>query len=343
MGIISRIFQKAQKGGNAPQEAPRLEVVPAEPAPEARLWTIGGGKGGVGKSLIASNMGVLLSRSGHRVLLVDADLGASNLHTFLGMDGGRLSLSSFLNNKVADIADLVSKTSMPNLDLISGARDSLDIADAGSDKIEKLMAAIGTLDYDYILVDVGPGTASNMLDLFLSGDEGILVTTPEPTSIENTYRFIKCLILRRMRNVINSHGDLELKGLLKRIFENPEWSLKVKTVADIIRHLKELDPERGETLRRLMGDTSISVVVNFARRQEDEALGAAVSRACQDYFGVEIRAAGSIASEDCVAESIRFRRPLVNEFPSSRAAASIEACLNGVIGPRARRAAKAGA
>jgi len=248
MGIISRIFQKAQKGGNAPQEAPRLEVVLAAPGPAAGLWTIGGGKGGVGKSLIASNMGVLLSKSGHRVLLVDADLGASNLHTFLGMDGGRLSLSSFLNNKVAEIADLVSKTSIPNLDLISGARDSLDIADAGSDKIEKLKAALGTLDYDYILMDVGPGTASNMLDLFLSGDEGILVTTPEPTSIENTYRFIKCLILRRMRNVINSHGDLELKGLLKRIFENPEWSLKVKTVADIIRHLKELDSERGRQL-----------------------------------------------------------------------------------------------
>lgn len=343
MGLISRIFHKMQKGGEAPHDAPRLEVVATEAGPEMELWTVGGGKGGVGKSLIASNMGVLLSRAGHRVLLVDADLGAPNLHTFLGMDGGKLSLSSFLNNKVSNIGDLVSKTGFADLDLISGAKDTLDVADAGSDKIERLKGALGSLDYDYILMDIGPGTTSNMLDLFLSGDEGLLVTTPEPTSIENTYRFIKCLILRRMRNVINSHGDVGLKNLLKSIFENPAWSHKVKTVADIIRHLRELDPERGEALRRLMGDTSISLVINSVRRQEDESLGSAVSRACHDYFGMEIRPLGSIASDDFVAESIRMRRPLVNEFPGSRAAASIEACLKTVRGSRARRKTAAGA
>lgn len=343
MGLIGRIFQKMQKSGEAPQEAPRLEVVGTEAGPAMELWTVGGGKGGVGKSLIASNMGVLLSKAGHRVLLVDADLGAPNLHTFLGMEGGRLSLSSFLNNKVSNIGDLVSKTGFANLDLISGAKDTLDVADAGSDKIERLKGALGSLDYDYILMDIGPGTSSNMLDLFLSGDEGILVTTPEPTSIENTYRFIKCLILRRMRNVINSHGHAELKGLLKKIFENPAWSHKVKTVADIIRRLKELDPERGEALRRLMGDTSISIVINSVRRQEDASIGDAVSRACHDYFGMEIRPLGSIDSDDRVAESIRTRRPLVNEFPGSRAGASIEACLKAVSGTRARRKITGGA
>lgn len=343
MGFFSRILNKGQrKEAHEREGAPALEVVGSSWNTAPEIWSIGGGKGGVGKSLVVSNMGVLLSKTGARVLLVDVDLGAPNLHTFLGTEGSRLSLSSFLNNKVSNVADLVSKTSVPNLDLISGAKDTLDVADAGSDKIEKLKAALGTLDYGYILMDVGPGTASNMLDLFLAGSEGVLVTTPEPTSIENTYRFIKCLILRRMRNVINSHGDAELKNLLKKIFETPAWTHKVKTVADIIRNLKDLDPDKGATLQRLMGDTSISMIVNSARRAEDESLGPAVSRACRDYFGIDIRHLGTVPYEDSVPDSVRLKRPLVSEFPGSRAAASLEACLNVIISARRSRATRAG-
>jgi flagellar biosynthesis protein FlhG len=56
------------------------------------IWTIGGGKGGSGKSFITANIGICLSKLGVRVILIDADLGGANLHTFLGIPPPNLSL-----------------------------------------------------------------------------------------------------------------------------------------------------------------------------------------------------------------------------------------------------------
>src|SRR3972149_390061 len=157
-----------------------------------RIWAIGGGKGGVGKSLITCNFWVLLSRIGKKVLLIDGDVGAANLHTLLGSDGGRLTLSSFIKGEITDIRSLIHKTSIPRLDLISGAKDIPDVADLGGAWIERLKKALNSLEYEYILLDLGPGTSS-----------GILVTTPDPTSVENSYRFLKSIFLRQIKRAID--------------------------------------------------------------------------------------------------------------------------------------------
>ena len=168
-----------------------------------RIWAIGGGKGGVGKSLITCNFGVLLSRIGKKVLLIDGDVGAANLHTLLGSDGGKCTLSSFIKGEITDIRSLIHKTSIPRLDLISGAKDIPDVADLGGAWIERLKKALNSLEYEYILLDLGPGTSSGILDLFLIAEEGILVTTPDPTSVENSYRFLKSIFLRQIKRAID--------------------------------------------------------------------------------------------------------------------------------------------
>ena len=89
---------------------------------------IGGGKGGIGKSLIAANMGVHLVGTGKRVVLVDADLGGANLHTCLGIRPPEITLSDFVNRKVDSLEDVVSETGIPGLGLISGALDLLGAA-----------------------------------------------------------------------------------------------------------------------------------------------------------------------------------------------------------------------
>jgi Mrp family chromosome partitioning ATPase len=110
-----------------------------DPLARPKIWAVGGGKGGVGKSLVTSNLGILLTRAGNKALLVDADLGTANLHTFVKAEQTTLSLSKFLfTGEPSDIQHLISKTSIPNLDLISGAKDSLDVADLNGNKIMRL-------------------------------------------------------------------------------------------------------------------------------------------------------------------------------------------------------------
>ncbi len=305
---------------------PQLTIVDGGPAPVTRVWAVGGGKGGVGKSLVAANLGIGLSRIGKRVLMVDVDLGAANLHTLLNVEGGKMSLSSFLKSGSAEIVPFISKTGFENLDLVSGAKDSLDVADNAGAGIARLREALLDVPYDYVVLDIGPGTASNILDLFLMADEGILLTTPEPTSIENSYRFLKCLFLRRIRNIANSREETKLKELLHRIFTG-HWSSRIKTVADILNQLRELDPARGELLKEILGDTSISIIVNQTRTQADREIGAAMTAACRDYFGIEIGFLGDINYEESVHESVRCKTPLILAYGQTAAARGIEACM----------------
>ncbi len=295
------------------------------------VWAVGSGKGGVGKSLIASSLAVLLSESGKRALLIDTDLGAANLHTFLGEEEGRFTLSDFLKGEVIDIECLVKRTFLPNLDLVSGAGDSLDIADLDSaalERLEKLVSWAG--HYDYTIIDVGPGTSSAILDIFSMADEGMLVTTPEPTSIENTYRFLKCLFLRRMKRAIESRGNGELRSFLRRAL-NGRDSLRPRTIAALICKVNGLSRKDGEALSGILGDPVVSIIVNQTYGWEDSELGVYMSRACKDFFGIGVGCLGHVPFERGVMDSVRARRPFVLSHPAGAAAGAIGYCLKSLL------------
>ncbi len=168
------------------------------------IWPIGGGKGGTGKSFLTSNLSIWLAKKGYKTLLIDADLGAANLHTMLGITDQGKSLSDFLNKKVQTLAETVIETGIPNLYLISGSRNNLDMANMAYQQKMKIFRAISELSYDFILLDLGAGTAFNTIDFFLISDSGIFVTTPEPTSIENVYRLIRAVYARKIRHLLDS-------------------------------------------------------------------------------------------------------------------------------------------
>ncbi len=321
---------KDDKSGQSAVGSYSDEVINSSYRP-TKIWAVGGGKGGVGKSFMASNLGILLAQSGEKVLLVDADLGAANLHTFIKTKRSGLSLSSFLlTGNISDFPDLVSRTVVPNLEIVSGANDSLDVADFNDDKVKRLWDAIKLVDHDYVLLDVGPGTSSSNLDIFLMANEGILVTTPDPTSIENTYRFLKCLYSRRMKNIIGAPENVELKDSLRSIlFENGKPMSM--SIAQIVEKLKQIDHERGDMLKTLMGDNRISIILNQAKKSEDEKIGPLMNKACLNYFSLEVGYLGCVFYEDSVTESIRKREPLAIHYNKSSASKAISNCLGKLL------------
>lgn len=296
----------------------------------AQFLSIGGGKGGVGKSFVASNLGIILSRLGKKVLIVDADLGAANLHTFIGASGAKYSLSGYLKGEVPGIEEVISKTAIPNLDLISGAKDTLDVADLGDRRIARLHAGLKEAEYDYILLDNGPGTSSNLLDIFMMGDEGVLITTPEPTSIENTYRFLKCLILRKVKKVLDSQGDSRMRELLINAF-NEKGAGRPRTIRETFEHIRLLDQKEIRELLAAKDNMKISVIINQTRRPEDHEVGHLMNRVCYDYFGINLNYLGYIGFSEFVSDSIRGRRPLTVHYKDSEPVREMEKCLQGLI------------
>ncbi|MEK6790377.1 MAG: P-loop NTPase [Deltaproteobacteria bacterium] len=312
-------------GSRRQANAPAL--VMADRAFRPSIWAIGGGKGGVGKSLVAANLAIMLTRTGSKVLLVDADLGASNLHTFLGIEGAGKTLSDLLTGKAADLQSVANRTPIPNLDLVSGAQDSLDTAEYAA---TRLCAALRTCaDYDVVLLDMGPGTSASILDLFLTADHGILLTTPEPTSVENTYRFLKSLFLRRMKNILNGQEHGPSRTLLEKALQGRSLG-EMKTISDILAKMKALNS--GSSGRQdFLGEARLSIIVNQTRSIEDKRIGPSMIKAGSDYFGVEINHLGDILFEHSVLESVRKRRPLALHHANSGAAMAIEGCLKNLL------------
>src|SRR5205823_6282539 len=87
-----------------------------------QIWAVGGGKGGVGKSLIASSLGIALSRQGNKVITIDLDLGGANLHTALGVGLPKKTLFDFVSGRVSHLGECVTPSGLQNLEIISGAQ-----------------------------------------------------------------------------------------------------------------------------------------------------------------------------------------------------------------------------
>ena len=181
--------------------------------PSQEIWAVGGGKGGVGKSLFAANASIFLALLGKKVVAIDLDLGGANLHTCLGVPIPEKTLSDYVNNTVGCLDDLIVPTAIKNLSLISGAQDSMGIANLRRIQKVKLMRKINKINADYVIFDLGAGTSFNTLDFFIMAHKGILVTLPEPTAIENTYRFIKSM---HHRNLILIEELLGIRPMINK-------------------------------------------------------------------------------------------------------------------------------
>jgi len=280
------------------------------------IWTIGGGKGGSGKSFVTTNMGICLAQLGGKVILVDADLGGANLHTFLGISPPNSSLSDFIQRRAADLQDVLIPTSVPNLQLLSGAQDLLNAADAKSPQKRKLLRSIRRLDSDYVLVDLGAGNALNVLDFFLMSDGGILVVTPEPTSVENAYRFLKSAFYRRLRGTVSSSAAKALiDGALDR-----KNDLGIQSPSDLVEAMKGVSEEEAKSVAEEVERFHPNLILNQVRTKKDIEVGFSIRSACKQYFGIQLHYLGYVVYDQDVSNSIRKRRPLVLVNPLSRAA-----------------------
>lgn len=283
------------------------------------IWAIGGGKGGSGKSFITTNLGIWLSRMGAQVILIDADLGGANLHTFLGILPPALSLSDYIKRRVADLNEVLIPTAVPNLQLLSGAQDLLSASDTKSVQKQRLLRSIQKLKADYVLVDLGAGNGLHVLDFFLMSDGGILVVTPEPTSIENAYRFLKSVFYRRLRHLPISQ---DAKRLIDEAMD-PKNELGIETPFDLLREIGERNEADAHQLARDVERFHPNLILNQVRTKKDVEIGFSIRSACQKYFGIRLHYLGYIVYDQEVSQSVRKRRPLLMESPQSKAAQCI--------------------
>lgn len=159
---------------------------------QARVLTITSGKGGVGKSNTAVNLAVQLSRLGKKVLIFDADIGLANVEVMFGAIP-KYNLSDVIY-KGKNIRDIITEGPM-GIGFISGGSGIVGMNNLTREQILTIVGKLSELDTiaDIILVDTGAGISDSVMEFVLASPEVLLITTPEPSSLTDSYSLIKTL------------------------------------------------------------------------------------------------------------------------------------------------------
>jgi flagellar biosynthesis protein FlhG len=188
----------------------------------SRIIAITSGKGGVGKTTFSVNFAISLAREGKKVLVLDGDLGLANINVILGIIPKFTLYHVIKGNKT--LREIILQTP-DGIDIIPGANGYSQLADLDGLSRDELIKNFSELDeYDFIIIDTGAGINSNVMSLVLAADEGYIVTTPEPTSITDSYGLIKSITQRNkdfpLSVVINkARDDIEGKKVARRVIE----------------------------------------------------------------------------------------------------------------------------
>jgi flagellar biosynthesis protein FlhG len=307
------------------QEAP-----PKTAGPKAKkIIAVGGGRGGTGKSLVASNLAVYFAQLGRPVVLVDGDPTGANVHCHFGIPAAASQPGEEKGAKAAetDLSLALVPTSVPGLRLLPASHDSVDAAPVRrAGRKSRWLARLRALPADYLVLDVGPGHGLFAVDVMLAADIAIAVTLPEPPAIETTYRFVRAAFVRKLRSLL--HTDRFRLGLVERALG------KIGTLPapiELVRALTKIDRSLAEFAWNEAARLRISFVVNQTRIRTDLEVGNQMTELADRHYGVRLDELGHIEHDDAVWLTVRRKKPLLVDSPASKAARNVERIARRVV------------
>lgn len=279
-----------------------------QPIDRARIWAVAGGKGGVGKSVIATAIAITLARMGKRTILVDADLDGANLHLLLGIKAPSRTLGDFLSKGIAKLQDTCLETGTECLRFVSGAVDTVALSNLTFAQKNKLINEISRLNADHVVMDLGAGASFNVIDFFLSADHKVVVLTSDPTAIQNAYGFVRSAVFRSMARRASKRSSLQ--ALIKTAM-NPKNELGVCTIKGLLDLIEASDDkDELEELKAAVSAVRPIIFTNMARNLTDSNAGRIVQLVSKKYLAVNAVAAGTIGCDRQIEAMISQMIPL---------------------------------
>ncbi|MBI3018838.1 MAG: AAA family ATPase [Deltaproteobacteria bacterium] len=280
---------------------------------EDKVWSFASGKGGVGKTLLASACAIVLAKLGKRVVIVDLDLGGSNMHTIFGLPQPTSTLDDFISKKTRNINDVCIKTPVENLFLISGIGGCLGYANPKHVQKIKIISKLREIKADYVLLDIGAGSSYNELDFFLAADRQIIVTCPEPSSIQDGYNFAKTALYRKLRYFFKRHPDIV--DFLDQLRQEGY----VSDMNALLSKIFTLGPDYIENFGKILKNYSPQLIVNMVMEKEEAKEGFAAVIAAKKLLNIDLHYLGFIYFDLEVRKSTKELIPFILKNPQSRA------------------------
>lgn len=295
-----------------------------------KIIAVGGGKGGVGKSLICANMAVTLALTGQRVILVDADFGASSLHALLGISSPQYGFREYFDHTGLESNGedaLLLDTGIANLKFLSGAGDMPGSADINIKNQAKVVSYIRSLEADHILMDLGPGTNFHIIDYFNIGGKNVVVSTPEMTSILKSFSFIKATLFRKISQEFKSNSSIQH---FLDFSKNPATAEECYEIGSLREMVEESHPQKLEQVNQIIREFQPGLVINRVRRQKDILMGDNLKRLAKKYLDVDLKFLGYLIESDDVRDSIDEMRPFLIKDPQSKPSENIQQIIGAL-------------
>lgn len=229
--------------------------------PLARVITVTSGKGGVGKSNTAINLAIQFRKMGQRVIILDADFGLANIEIMFGAVPKHNLCDLIYQGK--NIKDIITWGPM-EVGFISGGSGIAGMSNLSKDYLSYIIQNLVELDEmaDTIIVDTGAGISDAVLEFLVASGEILLVTTPEPTSITDSYSLLKAL----GRHPRYSSEKTQIKVIANKVSDESEAEvLYTKLEAVVNRYLKVpitylgMVPQDSQLEKAVMQQTPVSL------------------------------------------------------------------------------------
>lgn len=272
------------------------------------IWAVGGGKGGVGKSVLSTIFALWLARLGKRTTIVDVDLGGANVHTLLGIKSPIRTINDYISKKYKSLEDICIDTGVKNLRLLSGASEILSLANLQFAQKVKIIQSLHQLDAEYVILDLGAGTSYNVLDFFLIAQRQIVMLTPQPISIQNSYAFVRNAVYRKLSRITSQKPGL--LSIIKSAMD-PKNELNVRTIKELFQVIRnDGGTEAAEFLKKELATIQPALVTNMIRHQKDKNAGSIIQLVSEKYLMIKPVDLGGIAYDNRLNNLVSGMTPL---------------------------------
>lgn len=291
-----------------------------------QIWAVGGGKGGIGKSVLSILISMALAEKGRDTVVIDGDLGGANLHTFMGIRTPSRTLNDFISRQYATLDEVCMGTEQKGLRIICGASEVLTLANLQYTQKVKILQAISKIEADHVILDLGAGTGFNTLDFFLSADRQIVVMTPQPVAIQNAYAFVRNAVYRTLSRLTSRRPSLG--GLVKAAMD-PKNDIQVRTVSTLLDRVAENGDladasEMAIHLKRIHP----TLITNMVREPRDKNAGRIIQMVSQKHLTIQAEIGGGVYYDPQINAMVSAMEPLTRVDRESNAIQSAMAIVS---------------
>lgn len=273
---------------------------------------VAGGKGGVGKTLLTANLAISLAKMGNPTIVVDLDLGGSNLHTALGLNNRYPGIGDFFSDDSNKLTDFLVSTQWPLLKFLPGDSQTPFLANLSFSQKFRLVKQLTSLPAKYVLLDIGAGSSYNTLDFFRISANGLLITTPEKPALMNMMSFLKNVQLRTIERAIRKSSDAT--KLFLDICSNPEV-IRDMSISSIHRKIYHIDIHAAQKIQNIYTRFRPRIIMNMARHPDDLRYLQYVSTALHNKLSLQADNFGLIFDDPNVRNAITSGQALTEFAP----------------------------